>query len=67
MTRRICASFLLLGLLWQSAAGALACTLNGPQATPAGHARHGAIPAQAHAHEHQTHMRVSDEIGRAHV
>ncbi|HEY7460866.1 MAG TPA: hypothetical protein VIC59_03190 [Gemmatimonadota bacterium] len=56
MTRRLCASFLLLGLLWQSAASALACTLTGSPATPGGHAGHEALPAQAHAHGHQVHM-----------
>lgn len=56
MTRRICASFLLLGLLSQSANCALACTLGGALATPTGHAGHDAMPTQANAHEHQAHV-----------
>ena len=52
VTRRICASLLLLGLVWQSVASALACTL----AVPAGHGGHDAMPTQAYAHEHQAHV-----------
>jgi hypothetical protein len=56
MTRRACASLLLVGLLWQSVAGALACTLTAVPATAAGHAGHGATPVQASAQEHESHM-----------
>ncbi len=66
MIRRTCASFLLLGLLWQSAAGALACTLTGGRVTPADHTGHDAMPAQVYAHEHQARVGASPaDVARA--